>query len=97
MRGARNLNEAREYVRLLENPGLIETGDVETLRRFKDLIELPPRDLLRELRAAGGDLNAVRIALTGAVTGPELSAILAALPKEVALRRVDQALQHAEP
>jgi glutamyl/glutaminyl-tRNA synthetase len=97
MRGARNLNEAREYVRLLENPGLIETGDVETLRRFKDLIELPPRDLLRELRAAGGDLKAVRIALTGAVTGPELSAILAALPKEVALRRVDQALQHAEP
>ena len=30
-------------------------------------------------------------------TGPELSAILAALPKEEALRRVDQALQHAQP
>ena len=52
---------------------------------------------LVELRAAGGDLRALRLALTGGVTGPELSAILAALPKEEALRRVDQALQHAQP
>jgi UbiD family decarboxylase len=52
--------------------------------------------LLRELKAAGGDLRALRVALTGRVTGPELSAILAALPREEALRRVDQALQHTQ-
>ena len=97
MRGARNLDEARSYAQLLENPGTIETDDVETLTRFKELAGLPPRDLIRELKAAGGNLRALRVALTGAVTGPELSAILAALPKEEALRRVDQALQHAQP
>ena len=59
--------------------------------------DLEPKALLRELRAAGGDLKALRLALTGRATGPELSAILAALPKEEALRRVDQALQHAQP
>ena len=96
MRGARNLDEARGYARLLETPGTIETDDVETLTRFKELADLPPRDLIRELKAAGGNLRALRVALTGAVTGPELSAILAALPKEVALDRVDQALQHAQ-
>ena len=56
-----------------------------------------PKALVRELRAAGGDLKALRLALTGRDRGPELSAILAALPKEEALRRVDQALQHAQP
>lgn len=97
MRGARTLNEAREYVRQLEEPGPIETQDGETLVRYQELASLPPRDLLRELKAAGGNLTSLRIALTGRVTGPELSAILAALPKEEALRRVDQALQHAQP
>jgi Anticodon binding domain len=42
----------------------------------------------------GGDLRALRLALTGRDRGPELAAILAALSKEEALRRVDQALQH---
>jgi glutamyl/glutaminyl-tRNA synthetase len=97
MRGARTLNEAREYVRQLEEPGPIETQDGETLVRYQELASLPPRELLRELKAAGGNLKSLRIALTGRVTGPELSAILAALPKEEALRRVDQALQHAQP
>jgi glutamyl/glutaminyl-tRNA synthetase len=97
MRGARDLVEAREYVRQLEHPGLIETDDVETLVRFRELASLPPRELLRELKAAGGNLRALRVALTGNVTGPELSAILAALPEEEALRRVDQASQHAQP
>ena len=100
MRGARDLNEARAYAQQLETSG---TGlkpvpeDVATLTRFKELASLPPRDLIRELRAAGGDLKALRVALTGSTTGPELSAILAALPKEETLRRVDQALQHAQP
>ena len=91
MRGARDLNEAREYARQLENPGLVETSDVETLARFKELIDLAPRDLLRELKGAGGNLKTLRLALTGATTGPELAAILAALPKEEALRRVEAA------
>jgi glutamyl/glutaminyl-tRNA synthetase len=97
MRGARDLNEAREFVRQIEEPEVAETGDTETLERFKELVDLPPKDLLRELKAAGGDLRALRLALTGRVTGPELSAILAALPKEEALLRADQALQHTQP
>jgi glutamyl/glutaminyl-tRNA synthetase len=97
MRGARDLNEAREFVRQIEEPEVAETGDTETLERFKELVDLPPKDLLRELKAAGGDLRALRLALTGRVTGPELSAILAALPREEALLRADQALQHTQP
>jgi glutamyl-tRNA synthetase len=92
MRGARDLVEAREHVRRLQEPGPAETGDVETLTRFKELASLPPRELLRELKAAGGDLRALRVALTGSETGPELAAILAALPREEALRRIDAAL-----
>jgi glutamyl-tRNA synthetase len=88
MRGARDLNEAREYVRQLESPRPATTDDVETLTRFEELVDLPPRDLLRELKAAGGNLRALRIALTGNTTGPELAAILAALPREEAIRRV---------
>jgi glutamyl/glutaminyl-tRNA synthetase len=97
MRGARNRLEAQEFARQVREPLPVEAGDAETLTRFKELIGLPPKDLLRELKAAGGNLRALRLALTGRVTGPELSAILAALPEEEALRRVDQALQHAQP
>ena len=96
-RGARDLNEARRFVDELLEPVRADAVDPETLTRFKELADLPPRDLLRELKAAGGNLRALRLALTGRATGPELSAILAALPKEEALRRVDQALQHAQP
>jgi glutamyl/glutaminyl-tRNA synthetase len=92
MRGARDLNEAREYVRGLENPGPLETDDVETLGRFKEFVDLPPRELLEELKAAGGDPRALRLALTGRDHGPELAAVLAALPREEQLRRVDAAL-----
>jgi glutamyl/glutaminyl-tRNA synthetase len=97
MRGARDLTEARRFVDELLRPESADPTDPETLERFKELADLPPRDLLRELRAAGGNLRALRLALTGRATGPELSVILAALPKEEALRRVDQALQHAQP
>jgi glutamyl/glutaminyl-tRNA synthetase len=100
MRGARDLNEAREYARQLEGTGTdwkSVPADVPTLERYRELAELPPKDLVRELKAAGGNLKALRLALTGRDKGPELSAILAALPKEEALRRVDQALQHAQP
>jgi len=97
MRGARDLVEAGEYARHVAEPEPAPSTDPETLARFKELADLPPKDLVRELRAAGGDLKALRLALTGRDKGPELSAILAALPKEEALRRVDQALQHAQP
>ena len=98
MRGARDLVEAQEFARQVERAAdASTTSDTETLTRFKELVDLPPKDLVRELKAAGGDLKALRLALTGRDKGPELSAILAALPKEEALRRVDQALQHAQP
>jgi glutamyl/glutaminyl-tRNA synthetase len=97
MRGARDLNEAREFGRQVLEPGPPAVHAPETFARFKELVDLAPRELLRELKAVGGDLKALRLALTGRDRGPELSAILAALPKEEALRRVDQALQHPQP
>jgi glutamyl/glutaminyl-tRNA synthetase len=92
MRGARDLNEAREYARQVAEPQPVAVADRETLERFAELVDLPPRDLIRELRAAGGDLRALRLALTGRPTGPELRAVLATLPREEALRRVQAAL-----
>ena len=100
MRDARDLAEAAEYVAAVGDAGSgwkPDPHDAATLERFRELVELPPRELLRELKAAGGSLTALRLALTGRDKGPGLSAILAALPKEEALRRVDQALQHAQP
>ena len=48
--------------------------------------------IVRELKAVGGHLRAVRTALTGRESGPELWAVLAALPRDETLRRVDAAL-----
>ncbi|HET6643224.1 MAG TPA: glutamate--tRNA ligase family protein [Gaiellaceae bacterium] len=97
-RGARDLQEAREYAaQVLEPPPPRPTKAPETLERFKEVADGDPRTIIRELKAVGGDLRALRLALTGRDRGPELAAILAALPKEEALRRVDQALQHAHP
>jgi glutamyl/glutaminyl-tRNA synthetase len=92
MRGARNLNEATEYARQVAEPKRSAVADRETLARFAELVDLPPRELIRELRAAGGDLKALRLALTGRPTGPELAAVIAALSREEALRRVESAL-----
>jgi glutamyl/glutaminyl-tRNA synthetase len=94
-RGARDLREARDYAaQVLEAPPPRPTEAPETLERFKELAGGDPRAIVRELKAVGGDLRALRLALTGRDRGPELAAILAALPTEEALRRVDQALQH---
>jgi len=38
--------------------------------------------LVRELKAVGADLKALRLVLTGSERGPELWAILVALPRE---------------
>jgi glutamyl-tRNA synthetase len=94
-RGARDLREAHDYAQqVLETPPPRRTEAPETLERFKEISGEEPRTVVRELKAVGGDLRALRLALTGRDRGPELAAILAALPREEALRRVDQALQH---
>ncbi len=103
LRGARTLVEAREYARqILDEPAapqLDEAGRL-TLERFRELLRRTPgaldeasaRELVRELKAVGGDLRAVRLALTGGERGPELWAVILALPVEDALRRIDAAL-----
>ena len=65
-----------------------------TLERFAELRAsgLDGKDIVHELKAVGGDLKALRLALTGAERGPELWAVIAALPQDEALRRVDAAL-----
>jgi glutamyl-tRNA synthetase len=96
LRGARDLREAREYADLvLQAPEPTVVGAPETLERFKELLAAPNGDaraIVRELKAIGGDLRALRLALTGQPRGPELWAVIAALPREEALRRADAAL-----
>ena len=66
-----------------------------TLERFAELRAaaddvldtMRAREIVRELKAVGGDLRALRLALTGAERGPELWAVLAALPRDEALAR----------
>jgi glutamyl/glutaminyl-tRNA synthetase len=89
LRGARDLVEARVYAELVLEPAAAEVDAPETLARFRELVEadLEPRELIRELKAAGGDLKALRLALTGRERGPELAAVIAALPRDELLRR----------
>ena len=95
LRGARDLNEARAYARaIVEPPAPVSVDSPETLERFRELLDngSDPRELVRELKAVGGDLRAVRLALTGVDRGPELWTVIAALPREEALKRIDAAL-----
>jgi glutamyl/glutaminyl-tRNA synthetase len=98
LRGARDLNEAREYARaILTTPAPVKVDARETLERFRELVErsngnLDARALVRELKAVGGNLRALRRALTGQERGPELWAVIAALPRDETLRRIDAAL-----
>jgi glutamyl/glutaminyl-tRNA synthetase len=96
LRGARDLVEAREYARQVLEPEPVTLGEEArpTLERFKELSANGEgaKEIVRELKAVGGDLKAVRLALTGRERGPELWAIVAALPREEALRRIDAAL-----
>ena len=89
LRGARDLREAREYAEYVLEPQQVPVDAPETLARFRELVEggLEPRAVVRELKAVGGDLKAVRLALTGREHGPELAAVIAALPREELLRR----------
>ncbi len=101
LRGAHDLNEARGLARtILEPPSVSLPDERETLERFRELREGSSGDLdkemskelIRELKAVGGHLRAVRRALTGADSGPELWTVVAALPRDETLRRVDAAL-----
>jgi glutamyl-tRNA synthetase len=102
LRGARSLVEAREYARLVLEPvpAQLPAEARLTLDRFTEL-RAPAsewlstdeaRGVLRELKAVGGDLRSLRLALTGATTGPELAAVVSALPREEALSRVARAV-----
>ena len=96
LRGARDLVEAHEYARQVLEPEPVTLGEEArpTLERFKELSGngADPKDIVRELKAVGGDLKAVRLALTGRERGPELTAIVAALTRDETLRRIDAAL-----
>jgi glutamyl/glutaminyl-tRNA synthetase len=99
LRGARDLNEARTYANAILTPpsNTVLQGDRPTLERFRELLErsngdVDAHEVVRELKAVGGNLRALRLALTGSERGPELWAVIAALPREEALRRIDAAL-----
>jgi glutamyl/glutaminyl-tRNA synthetase len=96
LRGARDLSEAREFATIVLEPDAVALGNDArpTLERFKELRRNggSAKDIVRELKAVGGDLRALRLALTGRERGPELWAVIAALPRDEALRRVDAAL-----
>src|SRR3954447_16863318 len=96
MRGAHDLVEAQRIAQgVLDVPSVDSTQSPETLERFLELRSSFPeslskdeaRSLVRELKAVGGNLRALRVALTGAERGPELWAVLRALPRDEALRR----------
>jgi hypothetical protein len=102
LRGARDLNEARVIADdLLRAPAAAVPAEAEpTLRRFRELRaaangnldSTQAKAILRELKAVGGDLRALRLALTGAERGPELWTVIVALPRDETLRRIDAAL-----
>ena len=89
LRGARDLAEARDYARIVLEPEQVDVDAAETLGRFRELVEagVEPRAIVRELKAVGGDLKSLRLALTGRERGPELAAVIAALPRDELLRR----------
>lgn len=97
LRGARTLTEARALARQILEPEPVALGEdaAPTLQRFAELRAPAPdaldeaaaRALVRELKAVGGGLRWLRLALTGATVGAELWTIVAALPREEALRR----------
>jgi len=98
LRGARDLEEAHAYAQaILTTPKQVKVDSPETLERFKELLArsngtADAHAVVRELKAVGGNLRALRLALTGQERGPELWAVIAALPRDEALRRVDAAL-----
>ena len=102
LRGSRTLVEARGIARALRlnpDPHAIPADARPTLDRFRELREGAPEELpaddaraiVRELKAVGGNLRALRVALTGAERGPELWTVLMALERDEALARASLA------
>ncbi len=102
LRGARDLTEARRIARQILEPEPVELPAEArpTLERFRELRERAngsldaggAKELLGEVKAGGGDLRSLRLALTGSERGPELWTVIAALPRDEILRRIDAAL-----
>jgi hypothetical protein len=99
--GAHDLEEARVLASaILEPPSVSLPEERPTLERFRELRarangsldRAGAKAIVRELKAVGGNLRAVRRALTGRDSGPELWSIVAALSQEETLRRIDGAL-----
>jgi hypothetical protein len=90
MRGARDLNEAREYAQQVLYPEPADVDAPETIARAIELVEgdLDARSIVRELKAVGGDLKSVRLALTGRPRGPELVAVIESLDRRELLIRL---------
>ena len=94
LRGARDLAEAHEYATLVLEVPRVSVDAPETFTRARELVAagVEPRALVRELKAVGGDLKALRLALTGRERGPELWAVVAALPRDELQRRIEAQL-----
>ena len=104
LRGAHDLVEARAIADAVLNlpSDKVSLGEEArpTLERFRELRERAngeldyetAKALLRELKAVGGNLKTLRIALTGREKGPELAAVVAALDRDETLRRIDAAV-----
>ena len=102
LRGARTLVEAREITLQILEPEAVSLGEDArlTIERFVEireggaerLEEADARAIVRELKAVGGSLKLLRLALTGVERGPELWTVVAAVPREEALRRAAAAI-----
>jgi glutamyl/glutaminyl-tRNA synthetase len=91
MRGARDLREARDYAEQILEPTRVPVDAPETVARMRELVDggLDGRTIVRELKAVGGNLKAVRLALTGRDRGPELAAVIESLSRDELLNRLD--------
>lgn len=90
LRGVHSLREAGDLVASVVEPPEPHpvAGLAEVRGRFPEqLDEDEARELVAELRRQGVALREVRMALTGREHGPELWAVLAALPRDEAMRR----------
>ncbi len=69
---ARDLNEAREFAGQILEPQHVTLPESArpTLERFRELVNDDAHATVRELKAVGGDLKALRLALTGGERGP---------------------------
>jgi glutamyl-tRNA synthetase len=90
LRGVHTLLEAGDLVAcVIEAPMPRPLPELASIRgRYPDqLSEQQARELVDDLRRAGVPLKEARMALTGRERGPELWAVLAALPRDEAMRR----------